>query len=134
MEATRQGLRARSGELGRSRQLALRKRSARLGLHASSPPREQVSKVTCFLHQEGEDTRYHPLRTCWGPVFAFCGTSSGFPSIPPALCVVGRLPRWDRGAERGEGGALDVEPQEHSWALAAPPFQPVSLTRLKRGL
>lgn len=50
MEATRaRALRARPGELGRRRQSALRKRSARQGLHALSPPREQVSKVTCFM-------------------------------------------------------------------------------------
>lgn len=50
MEATRaRALRARPGELGRHRQLALRKRLARQGLHALSPPSEQVSKVTCFM-------------------------------------------------------------------------------------
>lgn len=91
----RPGLCACPEETGRSRLLALCKRSARQELHASSPPREQVSKVTCFLGCMGEDTRYHPLMACWGPVFAFCGASSGFPSSPPAFYLVDRLPLWD---------------------------------------
>ncbi|KAJ8778258.1 hypothetical protein J1605_013757 [Eschrichtius robustus] len=60
-----------------------------------------------------EDTGYHPLEVCWGPVIAFCGTSTGLPSSPPPFVVFAPLPRWDSGgAVRDEKRALEMEPAE----------------------
>lgn len=104
-EAAGPGLRARPGETGRRRLLALRKRSARQGLHASSPPGQRVSKVTCFLGWREEDTGYHPPVT-WGRPRVFWDAVR-LPKLSPCpLCDWSSPTAGPRGrAGLGVGGA-----------------------------
>lgn len=100
-------------EMGCSRLLALRKRSARQELHASSPPKKQDSKVTCFLDRREEGTPYHPLMASLHILLDILR----FPKLPfvwPILSHCGV-----RGAVQGVQGALQVESAERSWMQAA---------------